>query len=325
MVALPPKLITLEQRTPEWHAWRRGEDLPDRTARITASMLGQILGISPYGNAYDLWMELTGRRPPKVSNRAMQRGIDLEPLARKAYIKRTGIHVVDVCVEHPTIPWVAASLDGYSDPHRVLVEIKCPGAEEHGNAILGQVPEKYICQVQWQLFCCPTAEKEHFWSFDGQQGALVEVLPDPIYQEFMYRVALQFRQSLIDDTPPNGEEFADLAVEIRKLYQAKAEMEESYKNKTLQIIKMLPDYSKSASFAGVSVSKAQSSGRIDYDALIAHLKIPADTVELFRKSAKGESFRVSVNLDAVVPEYGKQHQSILTLPTLVQDDSTLAW
>jgi hypothetical protein len=246
-------------------------------------------------------------------------------IAREAYINRTGFHVVDVCVEHPTIPWVAASLDGYAELHRVLVEIKCPGAEEHANAILGQVPEKYISQVQWQLFCCPTAEKNHFWSFDGQHGALVEVLPDPIYQEFMYRIALQFRQSLIDDTPPNGEEFADLAVEIRQLCQAKAEAEESYKKKTLQIIKLLPDYSKSAGFAGVSVSKAQSSGRIDYEALIAHLKVPADTVELFRKSAKGESFRVSVNLDAVVPEYGKQRQSNLALPTLIQDDSALAW
>jgi putative phage-type endonuclease len=320
MTSLPPKIITLEQRTPEWHAWRRGEDLFDGAARITASMQAQILGISPYGNAYDLWMELTGRRPPKVSNRAMQRGVDLEPIAREKYMQHTNISVEDVCVEHPTIPWVAASLDGYSVLEDVVVEIKCPGAEEHANAILGQIPEKYVCQVQWQLFCCPSAKKAHFWSFDGKEGVLVEVLPDPKFQDFMYRVALQFRQCLIDDVPPNGEEFADLALEIRNLYQQKSEIEESYKKATQRIAILLPEYSKSAAFAGVSVSRSQSSGRIDYEALIKHLNVPIETVELFRKASKGESFRVSVNMDAVVPEYGKQRQTLL-LP----EDTTVAW
>lgn len=323
---LPPKIISLEQRTPEWHAWRRGEDLIDGGPRITASMLPQIIGVSPWGDANDLWMELTGRKPPKSSNFAMQRGIDLEPRAREAYTNETGIQVNDTCIEHPNISWAAASLDGLSLFADTIVEIKVPGQEDHQAALFGRVPEKYIPQLQWQLFCCPTAKENDYWSFDHKQGGgvLVKVLRDGDYQDFLFRMAAHFRECVINDTPPCGDEYAKLSREIRELYRSKQDIEEAYKVATSKIVKLLPNYSKSVSFAGVSVSRVDATkGRIDYDALLAHLLIPAETVELFRKKQKDTgSFRVSVNLDAIVPRLAGE----ITTPTPVVDtEAELAW
>jgi len=327
---LPPKIIELEQRTPEWHAWRQGEDLPDKGPRITASMVPQIIGASPWGNAYDLWLELTGRKPGKVSNFAMQRGINLEPLARAAYTAQTGIEVRDICVEHPLIPWVAASLDGYALFGDPLVEIKCPGADDHATALLNQVPGKYIPQCQWQLLSCPNAEMNHYWSYDGQTGVLVEVPRDKAYQEFLYRVASQFRQSVIDDIPPDGEEFAYLAQEIRRLYKEKKILEETYKKATTQLSVLLPEYAKSASFGGVTVSKSTPDGRIDYDALIKDLGVSPDDVEKYRKKAKDSAtFRITVNLDAVIPECGLTSsapaQTSLTEQDSNDETSPVSW
>lgn len=39
------KLITLEQRSAAWHAWRNGEDIDG--PRITASNIAVIAGLSP--------------------------------------------------------------------------------------------------------------------------------------------------------------------------------------------------------------------------------------------------------------------------------------
>lgn len=320
---LPPKIIDLEQRTPEWFAWRRGEDLPDKGPRITASMVPQIIGASPWGNAYDLWLELTGRKPGKASNIAMQRGIDLEPIARAAYTAATGVEVRDVCVEHPTIPWVAASLDGYTLFGDGICEIKCPGAADHATAILNQVPGKYIPQCQWQLFCCPPAKVNDYWSYDGieKKGALVKVFPNQDYQKFLYEVASEFRECVIQDIPPNGVEFSAIAMEVRQLYIRKKEIEEAYKNATAKLTPMVPSYAKSASFGGVTVSKSSTDGRIDYDALIMEQGIPPEIVEKHRKKSKeGDSYRVSVNLDAVVPTFGQSKDSSMPATDLAEED-----
>jgi hypothetical protein len=132
------------------------------------------------------------------------------------------------------------------------------------------------------------------------------------------------RECVINDTPPCGDEYAKLSREIRELYRSKQDIEEAYKVATSKIVKLLPNYSKSVSFAGVSVSRVDATkGRIDYDALLAHLLIPAETVELFRKKQKDTgSFRVSVNLDAIVPRLAGE----ITTPTPVVDtEAELAW
>jgi len=103
------------QRTPGWHAHRRG--------RLTASTAGKTSGLSPYDHSREAKMKLArqilGLEPPLVPNAAMVYGNDGEaPLRRwfeerlalagrrKVVIREAGLAVPD------TATWVGASCDG---------------------------------------------------------------------------------------------------------------------------------------------------------------------------------------------------------------------
>jgi hypothetical protein len=84
----------------------------------------------------------------------MQRGIDLEPVARARYEAETG-NMVDQrgFVKHPTIKWFGASPDGVIGDDG-LVEIKCPNTLTHiGYLIEGKPPAKYHDQMIAQCMC----------------------------------------------------------------------------------------------------------------------------------------------------------------------------
>lgn len=84
----------------------------------------------------------------------MERGVELEPLARAAYELRkdTTVSTVDF-VLHPTMEWAGASPDGLVGDDG-LVEFKCPKANTHAEYLLGEcVPEEYIPQMMWQMAC----------------------------------------------------------------------------------------------------------------------------------------------------------------------------
>lgn len=231
-----PKIIPLEQRSEAWHAWRAGKDIDG--PRITATDIPVIMGVSKFATPYELWLKKTGRAEPQPLNWAMRRGIHFEPYARRIAERLHGHPYEDVCVEHPDIPWAAASLDGLSPLFDDVLEIKVPGEEAHALAILGEVPVGYFPQVQWQLMCTPSAERAFYLSFappdeaalradpmaEGQ-AILVELAPDPAYQDTALKAAESFRQCLIDDVPPCGEEFLALAAAYDQLREQNREVE----------------------------------------------------------------------------------------------------
>ena len=149
-------MTTLEitQGSDAWHQMRLG--------KITASRIGHIMtkvkvGESAYRKRakYEIIRErLTGRRIESFKTALMQRGIDLEPLARAKYehVKNVMIDQIPF-VDHPTIPMSGCSPDGLVGTDGLL-EIKCPSPENHLDHILlnGQALIKaYYDQVQWQL------------------------------------------------------------------------------------------------------------------------------------------------------------------------------
>lgn len=144
----------MEQRTPEWFAARIG--------RVTASRVSDVIaktktGVSASRANYlaELVAErLTGEQAEGFTNSAMQRGTELEPLARDAYSFVSGLSVVEEgFVVHPSIHWAGASPDGLVESAG-LVEIKCPGTAKHIASLRGaSIDGKYITQMQWQMAC----------------------------------------------------------------------------------------------------------------------------------------------------------------------------
>jgi len=84
------KIIKLAQGSPEWLAYR--------LAKRNASESAAVMGLSPWQTQYQLWLSKTGRSTTKVTA-AMQRGTDLEPVARSAYEDQTGLVMQPLVLE----------------------------------------------------------------------------------------------------------------------------------------------------------------------------------------------------------------------------------
>lgn len=184
----------MEQNSNDWHTWR-GKGIGSSDAPI-------ILGMSPYMTPLQLWEHKTGLVPKAFKgNFVTERGHNLEEVARQHYALHTGLNPKPKNVEHPKHPFLRASLDGLDEDKKVLVEIKCPGAPDHALAVAGQLPEKYVAQVQHQLNVTGL-ELAHYWSFDGQQGVLVEVPRNDNFIAAMEAAEIEFWQKVLEKDPP---------------------------------------------------------------------------------------------------------------------------
>jgi putative phage-type endonuclease len=141
----------MEQRTTEWHQARLG--------KVTASRVSEVIakgkGATRESYMADLIVErLTGQRGGGFSTAHMEWGTEQEPHARAAYSARTGELVEEVgFIQHARLEHAGASPDGLVNDEG-LVEFKCPATSTHLDTLLaGEVPTKYIPQMQWQMVC----------------------------------------------------------------------------------------------------------------------------------------------------------------------------
>lgn len=166
----------------EWHQWR--------SKGLGASDAPIILGLSPWKDRITLWKEKIGEiKKDYTSNWAIDRGNRLEPIARAHYELMVDYDCPPQMVEHGEFPWLRASLDGYNPVESVVLEIKCPGKADHQKALDSKVPKKYYAQLQHQLLVT-RAKRCDYFSFDGSNGVIVQVLPDP---QFMLRLFCELR------------------------------------------------------------------------------------------------------------------------------------
>ena len=88
------------------------------------------------------------------TNAAMQRGTDLESIARGRYEIENDLFVDEIgIVNHPTIENFAASPDGLVGDEGLL-EIKCPNTATHVKFLQsGKIPLNYQTQMTVQMLC----------------------------------------------------------------------------------------------------------------------------------------------------------------------------
>ena len=154
----------MEQRTAEWYQDRLGHATGSRASDILAGKDTQ----SRKGYITQLVTErLTGRAQDSFTTVDMQRGIDVEPLAKAAYQASHELTDDVGFVKHPLILWFGASPDALVGKEG-LVEIKCPRSTTHLEYIqAGKPPTKYVPQMLAQLSC--TGRKwVDFVSFDDR-------------------------------------------------------------------------------------------------------------------------------------------------------------
>jgi putative phage-type endonuclease len=163
----------MDQRTDSWFSARLG--------KVTASRISDVMAKTKSGPSASrknylmqlLCERLTGRKEECFTSAAMQRGTDMEPIARSAYEVDKGV-MVQECgfVPCPMIEMAGASPDGLVG-NDGLVEIKVPNTATHVDFLrTGQIDSGYQLQMMFQMMC--TGRKWcDFVSYDDR-------LPEPL-------------------------------------------------------------------------------------------------------------------------------------------------
>ena len=198
-----------DQKSAEWFAARLG--------RVTASRVADVMAATKSGPAASrknymmelLCQRLTGKSEEGFTSAAMQRGTDLEPIARSAYEVDAGVMVEETgLVLHPDGIAFGASPDGLVGVDGLL-EIKCPNTATHVEFLRTGKPDgKYLWQMSAQMECAGRVWCD-FVSFDDR-------LPGP----------LQYRRVRIErDDKKIAEMMAGIRSFLAELDELEAEMQ----------------------------------------------------------------------------------------------------
>lgn len=162
----------MQQQSDSWWASRLGRATASRVKDIMAKGRGGAPSATRQNYMMQLLCErLTGKREEGYTNAAMQRGNDLEPIARAAYEMYEDCEVVEVgLILHPSIDGFGASPDGVIllENGRRGLEIKCPNTAQHIAVIQSG---KHDTQYEWQMLAqmaCADLESVDFVSFDDR-------------------------------------------------------------------------------------------------------------------------------------------------------------
>lgn len=166
-----------------------------RKTKITASDAACIMELNPWMSKDQLMEEKLGLRPEREINWRMQRGQQLEPLARQNYEMMTGNLMTPDVKIHSENDWMMASLDGISIDEKLILEIKCTNKKNHELARDGKIPTYYFPQVQHQIYVCGV-DCCHYFSFDGSAGVLVVVHRDDEFIEKMIKQEFEFYKDM---------------------------------------------------------------------------------------------------------------------------------
>lgn len=185
-----PEVKGLAQGTPEWLAFRRHL----RMASETPGLLGLNKYSSPERTITNKVRAIEVEQSP-----AMAHGHEQEPLARDWYNEAFGE------LMRPAV-WqlgeYGASLDGINLDGKRILEVKSPwkdpqNSERYVLAKQGSYIEADYAQVQHQLYVSEADACDLLvWDWTTESGLVVEILPDPIYWNTIFRVWNRYRKEL---------------------------------------------------------------------------------------------------------------------------------
>ena len=323
------KIISLQQRTPEWHKWR--------STGVSASEAIVVLGHCPLKTIYRLFTEKKGITLPDNldANPFVQRGIRLEATARKSFEDRHDTLVLPLCAESEDFPFLRASFDGINDDG-IPVELKVPMEinfrDAQQNGIESKVYKRYYYQVQHQILVAGTDKGYLSLYFNHKEPPLDFLIQrdDVVINNLVFE-ARKFVDCLNKNKPPVINPERDIFIPegqaldkwnaLAANYHAIEEMIEEFKTKLEPLQKEQSDIGKEflnligdfaqAESAGLRISRYSQQGNIDYKAALLALHPDVDPVflETFRKDSsertritlKGEDkAQVPFSMDAIM-------------------------
>jgi len=284
----------MQQRSPEWFEARKG--------RVTASLVGAILGLSPYMNRQDamrvMVREALGAEREFVGNIATEYGTNNEAGALIDYRIET-THEVQEIGFVPLGDWAGVSPDGLVGKDGG-VEIKCPFGLRNADK---PVPFKsladqphYEAQVQFTLYVTGRRWWHFFqWALNGTK--LEVVYPDLDWQAQHIPALRQFHAEFLHEVEHNAAEHLaprrveidtpeahKMAAEWDELREQIANAQERQRDLLDSIVTMAGG--KDALFAGRKLTCVERSGAVQWAKVAAKYCPDADTAPFTGKASR---------------------------------------
>ena len=154
---------------------KKAEWLEKRRHYITGTDAGKLIGVSPFGGIFDVWLDKTGRAEPLAETPAMKAGKSFETnILKDFYAVETDCKLEHVdgyqlitCDEFPRL---GASLDGWNHSLGIPVDAKNIRFrdEKWGEAYTSDFPEYYKAQLQVQMMVTGATFAHLAVMFSGQ-------------------------------------------------------------------------------------------------------------------------------------------------------------
>lgn len=263
-----------------------------RRGRITASIVGAILGEAPYmtrdAAMRSMVREALGAEREFTGNVATEYGTFHEDGARFDYELETG-NTVTKSDFIPFEDWAGCSPDGLLGDNAGL-EIKCPYGLRKADAPVPFKPldeqPHYYSQVQFSLYITGR-EYWDFWQWTPNGNKLETVNPDPAWQAHALPRLKQFYAEYLHEVENNAaEHLAPKRVMIdtpaaHKMVAEWDELCEAIDNATARKKDLLADMvalagDKDAEFAGRKLTLTERAGSVSYAAALKVLAPDAD-------------------------------------------------
>ena len=180
----------LEQRTTEWHAFRKD--------KITASMIPAIMGESKFETALELYHRILNGTEIETTS-SMEEGTRIEKEALEWFNFGKEIPFKDAVISYVENPEFMASLDGFNGS--IHCEIKRSNKEDHRLCKEKMMPIHYKGQFQWSMYLLDRIVGWYI-SWMPNDPIAFQVPVDWEYQERMISAVNDFKRRLIELDPP---------------------------------------------------------------------------------------------------------------------------
>ena len=240
----------------EWLKWRN-EGIGSSDAPV-------LMGFYDYATPYQLWEEKTGKvKKEDITNYVMNKGNQLEPIARAKYEMETGRSMPAGQFEHHEFNFLRATMDGYNNKRGI--EIKYVGKDHK------PIPGKHMAQIQHQFIVTGAEIIDYVTITDDRTIKITKQQPDQKYIMDYLQRAIAFWNLVTSDTPPD---LVDKDIRIIKghkdvvsRYIETKKLVDKY-SKDLEAIKeTLIDFCKEnvrSQIGNLTVTKTHRVGAVDY-------------------------------------------------------------
>ena len=263
---------------------RYAEGFTQRRSFVGGSDARIILG-SDETSLLRLWHEKRGEVEPEdlSSNLLVQLGHVTEDLNRRWFERNTGNKLKDVQrrMHHPTIPWMAATLDGVIAEDGAVFEAKfmLPWS------FSGQVAaEKYMPQLQHNMWVTNATAAVLSIITGGGKWVEIKIPADSLYQHLLLTAEKKFwrcvesgeRPRLFGVEPPRARieavRIVDMSAsnawaEFSSVFQRTREAHLEHENAKAELKSLIPEDAKEAIGHGIRARHSKS-GAVSFDVLV---------------------------------------------------------